>query len=83
MSDTRQTLPPKGSFESQIVALYELRQTASVLYDDNGVTRANGLIAALFDKEGERWFRLVDGTEIRIGSLIAVNGTFSSDYSEC
>ncbi|WP_126243338.1 hypothetical protein [Chitinophaga rhizosphaerae] len=83
MSDTRKTLPPKGSFDSQIVELFEEKQPASVLYEDNGVTRANGLIAAIFEKEGEKWFRLMDATEIRIGSLIAVNGTFASDYSEC
>lgn len=83
MSDTRKTLPPKGSFHELIVALYEQQQTASVLYEDNGVTRANGLIRELFEKDGEKWFRLADGTDIRIDSLYAVNGTFSSDYSEC
>ncbi|WP_341836578.1 hypothetical protein WJU16_01590 [Chitinophaga pollutisoli] len=83
MSDTRKTLPVKSSFYELIVALYEQQQTASVLYEDNGVTRANGLIKDLFDKEGEKWFRLADDTEIRIDSLYAVNGTFSSDYSEC
>ncbi len=81
--DTRQTLPAKGSFYEQIKTLFADKQEASVLYEDNGVTRANGLIAELFDKEGDHWFRLADGTEIRIGSLYAVNGTFSSDYSEC
>ncbi|MGX5817204.1 hypothetical protein ACWKWU_03360 [Chitinophaga lutea] len=83
MSDSRKTLPAKGSFFEQVFSLYEQRQVASVLYDDNGVTRANGLIAEIFDKDGDKWIRLEDGTEIRISSLIAVNGTFSSDYSEC
>lgn len=83
MSDTRQTLPAKGSFYELIVSLFKEQQQASVLYEDNGVTRANGLVAEIFDKEGEQWFRLADGTEIRIDSLYAVNGTFSSDYSEC
>lgn len=83
MSDTRQTIPANGSFLELIMALFEQQQTASVLYEDNGVTRANGLISEIFDREGAKWFRLADGTEIGVASLIAVNGTFSSDYSEC
>lgn len=83
MSDTRQTIPANGSFYELIVALYEQQQQASILYEDNGVTRANGMITEIFDQEGVKWFRLNDGTEVRIDKLYAVNGTFSSDYSEC
>lgn len=83
MSDTRKTIPANGSFYELIVALYEQQQQASVLYEDNGVTRANGIITEIFEKEGTKCFRLNDGTEVRIDKLYAVNGTFSSDYSEC
>ncbi len=83
MSDTRQTIPANGSFYELILALYEQQQQASVLYEDNGVTRANGMISEVFEQEGAKWFRLNDGTEVRIDKLYAVNGTFSSDYSEC
>jgi len=81
--DTRATIPPGASFYPVIMELYEKKQIAAILYDDNGVTRANGLIESIFERDGKRWFRLEDQTEIRIDKLYAVNGMSSSDYSEC
>jgi hypothetical protein len=84
--DTRQTLPPKGSFQSILEELFRNKQEAGILYEDNGVTRANGLITSLYDKDGKQWMQL-DAKEgkidIAIDKLYAVNGTFTSDYSEC
>lgn len=81
--DTRVTIPAGGTFYPLVMELFEKKQQAAILYDDNGVTRANGLIESVFDRDGKRWLRLEDQTEIRIDKLYAVNGTFSSDYSEC
>lgn len=81
--DTRETIPTGGTFYSLVMELFEKKQPAAILYDDNGVTRANGLIEDVFDRDGKKWFRLDDQTEIRIDKLYAINGTFSSDYSEC
>lgn len=81
--DTRTTIPTGGSFYALILELFEKKQQAAILYEDNGVTRANGIIESVFDRDGYRWLRLEDQTEIRIDKLYAVNGTFSSDYSEC
>lgn len=84
--DTRQTLPPKGSFQSILEELFRNKQEAGILYEDNGVTRANGLITSLYEKDGKQWMQL-DAKEgkidISIDKLYAVNGTFTSDYSEC
>jgi len=81
--DLRVTIPKDGSFYPVILDLFEKKQPAAILYDDNGVTRANGIIESIFERDGNRWFRLEDQTEIRMDKLYAVNGTFSSDYSEC
>ncbi|RPD43277.1 hypothetical protein [Chitinophaga barathri] len=81
--DTRTTLPPGGSFYSQVLALHENKQEANILYEDNGVTRANGIITSIFEKDGKQWMRLNDETDVAIDKLYAVNGTFTSDYSEC
>jgi hypothetical protein len=81
--DTRETIPTGGSFYPLILELYQQQKNASVLYEDNGVTRANGLITELFEKESRQFMRLLDGTEVPIDKLYAVNGTFSADYSEC
>ena len=82
-NDTRETIPASGSFYEQVKGLFEKKQKIAALYDDNGLTRANGLITALFEKEDGQWMKLDDGTEIRIDKLQAVNGVFSSDFSTC
>lgn len=81
--DLRQTIDVNGSFYEQVKELFENKQPIAVLYDDNGITRANGIIAALFEKDGLQWMKLDAGTEIRIDKLEAVNGNFSPDYSTC
>ena len=81
--DIRDTNPVGGSFYQQVLKLYQNTQKAGVLYEDNGVTRANGLVTAIYEKEGFQWMRLNDDLDIRIDKLYAVNGRFSSDYSEC
>lgn len=81
--DTRQTIPTGGTFYPIVKALFEKKEKAAILYDDNGVTRANGLIESIFERDDHQWLKLEDQTEIRIDKLYAVNGTFSSDYSEC
>ncbi|RPE05810.1 hypothetical protein EGT74_25955 [Chitinophaga lutea] len=84
--DTRQTLPPKGSFQNLLEDIFRNNQEAGILYEDNGVTRANGFIKSLYEKDGKHWVQL-DAKEgmidIPIDTLYAVNGTFTSDYSEC
>ncbi len=81
--DTRATLPPGGSFYNTVLELQRNKQEASILYEDNGVTRANGIITSIFEKDGKQWMRLNDETDVAIDTLYAVNGTFTSDYSEC
>jgi len=82
-TDTRETLPAKGSFYEQVVTLFQNQQKAAMLYEDGGVTRANGLITNVFEKDGKQWLRLDDKLDIEIGKIYAINGLFASDYSEC
>ena len=81
--DARETIPRGGSFYPLVMDLFQKKEKVSMLYDDNGVTRANGFIEDVFEKEGVQWLKLDNQTEIRIDKLYALNGTFSSDYSEC
>jgi hypothetical protein len=82
-TDTRETLPAKGNFHEQVVTLFQNKQKAAMLYEDGGVTRANGLITNVFEKVGKQWLRLDDKLDIEIGKIYAINGLFASDYSEC
>lgn len=82
-TDIRHTNPVGGNFYNQVLDLFEKKQKASILFEDNGVTRDNGFITNMYNKDGVEWFTLDNRANIRIDALYAVNGTFSSDYSEC
>ena len=43
-SDIRETLPAKGNFHEIILSLYKKKEAINILYDHNGLTRANGSI---------------------------------------
>ncbi len=82
-TDSRDTLPEKGSFYDTVVALFQQKQKAAMLYEDNCVTRGNRFITAVFEKDGQQWLRLNDEIDIEIKKIYAINGLFASDYSEC
>lgn len=82
-TDVRETLPPGGSFYSLVVQLHEAQQKASLLYEDGGVTRGSGMITSVFERDGKQWMMLNNEIEIAIDQIYAINGLFSSDYSEC
>jgi hypothetical protein len=81
--DKRETIPRGGSFYPLLLELFNGKQHAAILYDDNGTTRAGGFIEQFFERDGKQWFKLDDQTEIQVDKLYAVNGIFSDDYSEC
>jgi hypothetical protein len=81
--DLRETLPPKGSFYKLVVELHQTQQKASLLYEDSGVTRASGMITNVYSKDNRQFLQLDTGLEIPIDQIYALNGLFSSDYSEC
>ncbi|MBU7578557.1 MAG: hypothetical protein KAF40_10890 [Flavihumibacter sp.] len=81
--DLRETLPPKGSFYKLVVELHQTQQKASLLYEDSGVTRASGMITKVYSKDNRQFLQLDSGLEIPIDQIYALNGLFSSDYSEC
>src|SRR6476620_11685963 len=78
----RETLPAKASFHEIILSLYQKKDPVNILYDDNGLTRANGYIKYLNENESP-YLVLENETRININSIVAVNGIFASDYSEC
>ncbi len=82
-NDIRQTISSGADFYPMVKRLFEEKQQVAVLYEDNGVTRAHGNITVLYEKDGVQWMELDDHTTIRIDQLYAVNGIFTSDYSEC
>ena len=82
-ADIRETLPAKSSFHDIILSLYQKEDLANILYDDNGLTRANGYIKYLNQQNEFPYMMLDNEVQVDINSIVAVNGIFASDYSEC
>jgi hypothetical protein len=81
--DVRETLPVKASFFDMIKSLHQKQETVHVLYDENGITRTNGIVTQLCEEDDHSYFVLDNGTQVYINTLVAVNGIFAADYSEC
>ncbi|HRN57779.1 MAG TPA: hypothetical protein PLL71_15075 [Agriterribacter sp.] len=80
--DTRITLDSKETFFTILKELHVAGTKASLLYDDNGLTRYEGLIRGVTGAPVSVLL-LQEGVEIPLSSVIAVNGIFAPDYSEC
>ncbi|HTN06702.1 hypothetical protein [Agriterribacter sp.] len=80
--DTRITLDKKETFLQILKELHAGETKASLLYDNNGLTRYEGLVSGIAGTLEPRLL-LQDGLEIPLSSVIAVNGIFAPDYSEC
>lgn len=81
--DQRQTNPANGNFLQQLKECHEKKQQVAILYEDGGVTRLQGLVTGLFVENNTTWIEMNGTLDIRIDALYAVNGIFSSDYTEC
>ena len=81
--DTRITVGDRQSFFQVLEQLHKEQKKASLLYDNNGLTRYEGMISSIVTGSLLPCLRMQDGTEIAISSVVAVNGIFAPDYSEC
>ncbi|WP_460759063.1 hypothetical protein [Niabella terrae] len=81
--DTRETLDKGASFLLMLRNCRDQQLPAAILYDDQGITRASGKIIEIQETTNPPVIRLESGLEISVGSLIAVNGIFLDNYTEC
>lgn len=81
--DTRTTLNKGASFLDILTECMKQQQPAAILYDDNGITRAGGKIARISLEQNPVTFQLDNGLQIALHSVVAVNGIFSDNYTEC
>lgn len=81
--DKRETF---GSPQKLLAILNNLQQQqVSLLVDDNGLTRMEGTITAIEEESNAaNAVVTINGADrILLRQIIAVNGVFRSDYSEC
>lgn len=81
--DIRQTLVVHSTFEQMLNELKENGRPAALLFDEQGLTRHEGTVTQLREEAGIMNVHLSDGKIIPLKAIVAVNGVFLSDYSEC
>ena len=83
--DSRKTINTTQSFLELLKGYYANQERVSLLIDQEGLTRLEGLITSVQtkDKAEDAVIQIDKGTSFSLADLIAVNGNFRSDYSEC
>lgn len=83
--DSRKTINTAQSFLELINEYYANQERVSLLIDQEGLTRLEGLITSvqMKDKAEDAVIQIDKGTSFSLADLIAVNGNFRSDYTEC
>jgi apolipoprotein N-acyltransferase len=83
--DIRDTIVTAESFFPILLQHFKSHNKVSLLIDKDGITRAEGYITNIESKDNvlNSIITLSDQTIFQIKDLIAVNGLFKSDYSEC
>lgn len=81
--DCRLTLNSGETFLELLNASYQSGQKVSLLIDDGGMTRMEGVIKAINTNFPSPVIEVEGGGEASIDKIIAVNGVFRPEYGEC
>ena len=81
--DTRTTLNKEGSFLALLQHERESNRKVNLLVDQEGISRVSGFINDIFNRNNTYYIKLDDNQEFSISQIVAVNGIFSDDYTEC
>lgn len=81
--DQRITLKKNEKFDALLQQIKSDNESARLLYDDNGMERAEGMIKELNLQAKEPFIILDNDQKIIIENILGVNGIFKDDYTEC
>ena len=81
--DKRGTLSANGNFMGLLKRCYDNNEKVSMILDDGGLQRKEGILKSIHLDAQPPFFELQDGTKVNLRTVVAINGTFLSDYSEC
>jgi hypothetical protein len=83
--DQRKTFGSLQNLKDILHYLFQQKETASLLVDSKGITRMEGIITAIEEQQdlSNTSITLNHADKILLNQIIAVNGQFRSDYSEC
>jgi hypothetical protein len=83
--DKRETFDDLQKLKAILKIIRQQQSKASFLIDDNGLVRIDGVVSFI-DEQADLNFAvaIINGNNnILLKQIIAVNGQFRSDYSEC
>ena len=81
--DCRLTLDKNESFLELVSNAYRNGEKVHLLIDDGGISRREGFIREINTECGFALIVLDQDTGVRLDKIMAVNGVFSAEYSEC
>lgn len=81
--DCRDTLSAGGAFKTILRNCAEAGQKIAMLLDEDGLTRAEGFIQSAGLDATDPYIELDNGKRISCNSIVAVNGIFLDQYSQC
>ncbi|AHF17423.1 hypothetical protein [Niabella soli] len=79
--DYKCTIDASDSFLELLKAEKERQQKVSIIIDDNGWERAEGIISEIVNSNGGNYLVLDEGAPINVAKIVAVNGVFKTDCS--
>jgi len=81
--DKRETFKDVQQLQALLQAHLLHKEKASFLIDRDGLTRIEGTILKIEETNSEPFVVLAEGEKLLLSEIVAVNGVFQSDYSEC
>ena len=81
--DCRVTLNSNDSFADMLQKAFQAGEKVHLLFDDKGMTRAEGLIKRIELNNTAPYIAIENGLQIAVKDIIAVNGIFLPEYGEC
>ena len=81
--DIRETINKNDTFLPLLQQLFNTKNRVNLLVDNNGITHTEGLITSINTSAAQPFIEMDNGMKITLASIVAVNGTFHPDYSEC
>lgn len=81
--DCRVTLKKDENFVEVLKNAMIAGEEVHLLVDNNGIERVNGFVKSLNDEGNVHSIDIEGHGIVSLSTIVAVNGTFASDYSEC
>ncbi len=81
--DCRLTLHASETFLELLRAANQSGQKVYLLIDDTGISRTEGFVSEIHTNTSSPVIELDNGTTVELAKIVAVNGIFRPEYSEC